>query len=110
MKSTKYIAEITTQKNEKHLSEGWNPPACSPAPFVSTKKFSVWVYRKVFCHFWPIKLGDLSHEVSATPIFLGIFFYHSFYGMTSRFKGGGTFLCLALSLNDQQKQFFSIES
>ena len=77
MKSIKYIVEINPQKNEKHLSEGWNPPACSPAPFVSTKKFSVWVYQKVFYRFWPIKLGDLSHEVSAAPIFPGIFLYHS---------------------------------
>ena len=27
MKSTTYIAEITTQKNEKYLSEGSNPLA-----------------------------------------------------------------------------------
>ena len=31
MKSTTYIIEITTQKNEKYLSEGKNPFACSPA-------------------------------------------------------------------------------
>ena len=31
MKSTTYIVEITTQKNEKYLSEGRNPLACSPA-------------------------------------------------------------------------------
>ena len=31
MKSTTYIAETTTQKNEKYLSEGSNPLACSPA-------------------------------------------------------------------------------
>ena len=41
MKSTTYIAEITTQKNEKYLSEGRNPLACLPAHFMSTKKFSV---------------------------------------------------------------------
>ena len=28
MKSTTYIDEITTQKNEKYLSEGRNPLAC----------------------------------------------------------------------------------
>ena len=30
MKSTTYIAEINNQKNEKYLSEGRNPLACSP--------------------------------------------------------------------------------
>ena len=40
MKSTTYIVEITTQKNEKYLSEGRNPLACSPACLVSAKKFS----------------------------------------------------------------------
>ena len=46
IKSTTYVAEITTQKNEKYLSEGRNPLAYSPTHFVSTKKFSAWVYRK----------------------------------------------------------------
>ena len=31
MKSTTYIVEITTQKNEKYLSEERNPLACLPA-------------------------------------------------------------------------------
>ena len=31
MKSTTYIIEITTLKNEEYLSEGRNPLACSPA-------------------------------------------------------------------------------
>ena len=81
MKSTTYIVEITNQKNEKYLSEGRNPLAWLPPRLVSTKKFSAWV----FCRFWPIKLRDLSHVVLAAPIFLGIFFYHSFYGMNLRF-------------------------
>ena len=85
MKSTTYILEITNQKNEKYLFEGRNPFAYLPPCLVSTKKFSAWVYWKVFCCFWPIKFCDLSHVVSAAPIFLSIFFYHSFYGMTLRF-------------------------
>ena len=85
MKSTAYIAEITNQKNEKYLSEVRNPLACSPPHLVSAKKFSVWVYWRVFCRFRPIKPRDLSHVVSAPPIFLGIFFYLSFYVMTLRF-------------------------
>ena len=31
MKTTTYIAEMTTQKNEKYLSEVRNPLACLPA-------------------------------------------------------------------------------
>ena len=75
MKSTTYIVEITNQKDEKYLSEGRNPLACSPAGLVSARvsEFT----EKCLC--------DLSHMVSAAPIFLGIFFYHSFYGMTLRF-------------------------
>ena len=79
MKSTTHIVEITNQKNEKYLSVGRNPVACLPPRLVSTKKFSAWVYWKKFCRFRPIKLRDLS-----APIFLGIFLYHSFYGMTLR--------------------------
>ena len=85
MKSTTYIVEITNQKNEKYLYVGKNPVAWSPPRLVSTKKFSACVYWKVFCRFWPIRLRDLPHVVSAALIFLGIFFYHSFYGMTLRF-------------------------
>ena len=85
MKSTTYIVEITNQKNEKYLYVGRNPVAWWPSCFMSTKKFSACVYWKVFCRFWPIKLRDLTQVVSAAPIFLGIFFYHSFYGMTLRF-------------------------
>ena len=40
MKSTTYIVEITTQKNEKYLSEERNPLACLPARLLSTKKVS----------------------------------------------------------------------
>ena len=53
------------------------PLACLPACFLSTKKFSAWVYWKGLYCFWPIKLHDLSHIVSlAAPMFWGIFFYH----------------------------------
>ena len=40
MKSTTYIVELTTQKNEKYLSEGRNRLGL-PACLVSSKKFSV---------------------------------------------------------------------
>ena len=45
MKSTTYIAEITTQKKEKGLSEGIIPLACLPARLMSTKKFSVFTEK-----------------------------------------------------------------
>ena len=77
MKSTTYIVEITNQKNEKYLYVGRNPVAWLPPRLLA--------YWKVFCRFWPIKLCDLSHVVLATPIFLGIFFHHSFYGTALRF-------------------------
>ena len=85
MKSTTYIVEITKQKNENYLYVGRNPVAGSPPRLVSTKKFSECVHWKVFCRFWPTKLRDLPHVVPAAPIFLGIFFYHSFYDMTLKF-------------------------
>ena len=113
MKSTTYIIEITTQKNEKYLSEGGNPLACLPACFMSTKKFSSWVHWEVFCCFWPIKLRDLSHVVLVAPIFPGVFFYHSFYGMTSRFKpneGEGVHFYVEHRLLFGRINFFSFES
>ena len=54
---------------------------------MSTEKFSVWVYwMNSVLLFWQIKPCNLSHVVLVTPIFPGIYFYHSFYGMISRFK------------------------
>ena len=103
MKSTTYIVEITNQKNGKYLSLGRNPVACSPPRLVSTKKFSTWVYWKVFCRFWPIKLCDLFHVVSAAPIFCGNFllsfllWYH--FKILVKSRGGDTFLSLPSSVN-----------
>ena len=51
MKSTTYIAEVTTQKKEKGLSEGIIPLACLPARLMSTKKFSVFT-EKCFAVFY----------------------------------------------------------
>ena len=48
MKNTTYITEITTQKNEKYLSEGRNPLlACLPACLMSTKKFCMSLLKSV---------------------------------------------------------------
>ena len=57
MKITTYLAERTTQKAEKFLSEKeklestWLLFACLPSPLRVTKKFSTWVYWKVFRFF-----------------------------------------------------------
>ena len=79
MESTTYIVEITNQKNEKYLYVGRNPVAWSPPHLLASCQL-----RNSLCVFtekcW---LCDLPHMVSATLIFLGIFFYH--YGMTLRF-------------------------
>ena len=80
MKSTTYIVEITNHKNEKYLYVGRNPVACSPPCLLASYQ-----PRNFLREFTPIKLRDLSHVLSAAPIFLGIFVYHSFYGMALRF-------------------------
>ena len=82
--TTKYIVEITTQKNEKYLSEGRNPLACSPARLLVScqlRNFPRDFTEKCFAVFDQ----SLSHVISVAPIFPGIFFYHSFHGMTLRF-------------------------
>ena len=85
MKSTTYIVEITTQKNEKYLSEERNPLLARLLASCQLRNFLREFTEKCFAVFWPIKLRDLCHVVSVAPIFPGIFFYHSFYGMTLRF-------------------------
>ena len=46
MKSTRYIAETTTQKNKKYLSEGKNPLACLPACLLALCQL-----RNLLCEF-----------------------------------------------------------
>ena len=91
LKSTTCITEITTQKNEKYLSEGRNSLAFLPAHLISTKKFLCEFTEKCFVVI-AVK-SDLSHVVSVAPIFFGIFFYHSFYVVwlqdSSQIKGQG---------------------
>ena len=89
MKSTTYIDEITTQKNEKYLSEGRNPLVCLPACLLAScqlRNFLCEFTEKCFAIFLPIKLHDLSDMILVALLFQGIFLYHSFYGMTSRFQ------------------------
>ena len=88
MKSATYFAEITNQKAEKYLFECGKLESYFLAlllAFCQLKNFSR-VCWKLFRRFWPIKQRNLSHVVKVVPIFTGIYFYHSFYGMISRFK------------------------
>ena len=80
---------------------------------VETKmgKKSYFHTSKVFC-FWPIKLHDLSRVVLVAPIFPGIFSYHSFYGMTSRFysnQGRGHIFMSSIVCQHLTEVFFLTE-
>ena len=91
----------------------WAKSSCLPPCLVSTKKFSVWVYWKVFCRFWPIKLYNLSHMVSVTLIFLGIFSIIPFMVWldSSQIKGRGyTFKSRVVCKRLAQVILFSIQS
>ena len=96
MKSTTYIVEITTYQKEWKVSVCGEKStcllACSPACLVPWKKFSMWVYWKLFCCFWSIKLHNLPHVALMTPVFLGIFFIIPFMVWledSSQIKGRG---------------------
>ena len=92
MKSTTYMVEITTQKNEKYLSEGRNPLACLAvrlaARFLAScqlRNFLLEFTEKCFA-VWCNQIARLITRGSGHSYFLGvIFFYHSFYGMAVRF-------------------------
>ena len=79
------------------------------SPHVSPKKFSAWVYWKVFRRFWPIFWLFISHGIgysyfSGNFLLSFLLWYDSKILVKSR--GGGTFLSLALSVNVWQKFFF----
>ena len=78
MKSTTYIVEITNQKNEKYLYVGRNPVAWSPPRLLASCQL------RNFLHVFTEKCFAV-FDRSVALIFLEIFFYHSFYGMTLRF-------------------------
>ena len=114
MKSTTCFVEITNQKAEKYLrQENYNPLTSSPARLLSTKKFSGWIYWKLFCRFWPINPTQfIWHDIglsyfSRNLLLLFLLWYDFKIQVESR--GGGTFLCLASSVNVQQKLFFFLK-
>ena len=47
--------------------------SCLLARLILLKKFSAWVYWKVFCCFWPIKLPNLSHKGEGAAV--GVHFH-----------------------------------
>ena len=69
-------------------------------------------FTEVFCHFWPIKLHNrfISHGIGCSYFsgdFLIIpFMVYMALKILVRSRGGGAFLCLALSVN--VRQFFLI--
>ena len=88
MKSTTYIAEITNQKIQKYLCE-----------------------EKSNCLFPRLLASCQLINFPCAPIFLGIFFYHSFYcKILVKSRRGGKFFSLASSVNVWEKHFFSVES
>ena len=109
MKSTAYIVEITAQKNEKYLSEVRNTLACLPARVVSTKKFSAWVYWKVFLSNQAAQFisRGISHSYISGNFLLSFLLWYDFKILVKS-RRGGIFLCLALSVNVRQEFFFFI--
>ena len=109
MKSTTQIIEITTQKNEKYLSEERNLPACfcmlACLPRVCQLRNFPREFTEVFCRFWPIKLHSrfISHGIGCSYFsgdFLIIpFMVYMALKILVRSRGGGTFLCLASSVS-----------
>ena len=117
MKRITYIVEITTHWRMKEWKVSvWGKKstcllACLPAHLVSTKKFSAWVYWKLFSRLWLIKLCDLSHVVWVTCIcseFSSII--PDGFAILIKSRRGVTFLCLASSVNVQQKYFFPLKT
>ena len=101
MKSTTCIIEITTQKNEKYLSEGRNSLAFLPAHLMSTKKFLCDFTEKGF-----VKIAvksDSSHGYQLLLFFQEFFSIIPFmwynFKILVKSKGRGTFLCLASCIN-----------
>ena len=93
MKSTTYMVEITTQKNEKYLSEGRNPLACL-ATRLAARFLASCQLRNFLLEFTEKCFAILEQSNCVTYytwfwsllFFSGIFFYHSFYGMAVRFQ------------------------
>ena len=97
MKSTPYIIEITTQKNEKYLPRDKSTCllAYSPACLFSTKKFSAWVLTNQATRFISCGIGCSYFSRN----FLLSFLLQYDFKILVKSSVGGTFLCLASFVN-----------
>ena len=116
MKSITYIIEITTQKNEQYLSEGRNQHACLPACLLASCQLRILLSEFTEKHFAVFDQSSyaISHSIGCS--YFSRNFLLSFLLLWYEFKilvksrGGGTFLCLSLSVNVWQKQFFYLKA
>ena len=114
MKSTTYMVEITTQKNEKYLSEGRNPLACL-AVRLAARFLASCQLKNFLLEFTEKCFAVLVQSNCATYytwfwslLFFGGNFLLSFllwYGckILVKTRGGGKFLHLALPVSIRQK-------
>ena len=103
MKSTTYIAETTTQKNEKYLSEGSNPLACSPARPLASCQLRHFPAREFteMC----FVVFDQSSFANYLTWYRSLLFFLLCYDFKILVKSReeGTFLSLASSVKVRQK-------
>ena len=111
MKNTTYILEITTQKYEKYLSEGRNPLACLPARLITScqlRNFLREFSEKCFAVLTNQAAQFISRGIGRSYFsrnFLLWFLTWYFFRILVKPRRGGTFLCLASSVNVLQKYF-----
>ena len=104
MKSPTYIAEITTQKNEKYLSEGRNPLACSHVCQLTScqlRNFPHECTEKCFAILKNQAAWFISRGISRSYFsrnFLQSFLLWYDFKILVKSRGGGTFSCLASSV------------
>ena len=113
MKRTTYIAKITTQRNEKYLSEGRNLLACSANSLLVScqpRNFPREFTEKCFVFLTNQSARFISCGIGRS-YFLGNFQLSIllWFDFKIHFKSrrGDTFLCQAFSVNIRQRCFFS---
>ena len=112
MKNTIYILEITTQKYEKYLSQRRNPLACLPACLITScqlRNFLREFSEKCFAVLSYQAARFISRGIGRSYFsrnFLLWFLTWYYFRILVKPRRGGTFLCLASSVNVLQKFFF----
>ena len=106
MKSTTYITEITAQKNKKYLFEGRKLGFTCLLASYQLKSFLREFTEKCFAVF------DQSSRAIYLSWYWSLLFFREFpsiiplwydFKILVKSRGGGTFLCLALSVNVRQQ-------